>query len=166
MRTIKTYANGRFYDTLNKGYMSKDQLVALINKKEAINKELAKIGKQYQSMRLGWLESDIKNAKAVLGQFIDKRDLNKLEGFKHYIDAYNKTFLSELTIATIEEYGSRDEKSPLIEDKFNWEYYTDAINYCLVRFFMSPLSRELLFKCHNCGKYFTFHQPFPNPKSH
>ena len=25
MRTIKTYANGRFYDTLNKRYMSKDQ---------------------------------------------------------------------------------------------------------------------------------------------
>jgi polyhydroxyalkanoate synthesis regulator phasin len=36
MRTIKTYANGRFYDTLNKRYMSKDQLVALIDKKEAV----------------------------------------------------------------------------------------------------------------------------------
>ena len=36
MRTIKTYANGRFYDTLNKRYMSKDQLVALVDKKEAI----------------------------------------------------------------------------------------------------------------------------------
>ncbi|WP_372677970.1 polyhydroxyalkanoate synthesis regulator DNA-binding domain-containing protein [Desulfosarcina sp.] len=36
MRTIKTYANGRFYDLLNKRYMSKDQLVALIDKKEAI----------------------------------------------------------------------------------------------------------------------------------
>ena len=36
MRTIKTYANGRFYDTLNKRYMSKDQLVALMDKKEAI----------------------------------------------------------------------------------------------------------------------------------
>ena len=36
MRTIKTYANGRFYDTLKKRYMSKDQLVALMDKKEAI----------------------------------------------------------------------------------------------------------------------------------
>ncbi len=36
MRTIKTYANGRFYDTLNKRYMSKDQLMALVDKKEAI----------------------------------------------------------------------------------------------------------------------------------
>ena len=36
MRTIKTYANGRFYDTLNKRYMSKEQLVALIDKKDAI----------------------------------------------------------------------------------------------------------------------------------
>ena len=36
MRTIKTYANGRFYDTLNKRYMSKDQLMAVVDKKEAI----------------------------------------------------------------------------------------------------------------------------------
>ncbi|MEE4114415.1 MAG: polyhydroxyalkanoate synthesis regulator DNA-binding domain-containing protein [Desulfobacteraceae bacterium] len=36
MRTIKTYANGRFYDTLNKRYMSKDQLATLVNKKQAI----------------------------------------------------------------------------------------------------------------------------------
>jgi polyhydroxyalkanoate synthesis regulator phasin len=36
MRTIKTYANGRFYDMFNKRYMSKDQLMALINKKDAI----------------------------------------------------------------------------------------------------------------------------------
>ena len=45
MRIIKTYANGRFYDTLNKRYMSKDQLVALINKKEAIKIIMHKTGK-------------------------------------------------------------------------------------------------------------------------
>ena len=45
MRTIKTYANGRFYDTLNKGYMSKDQLAALINKKEAIKIIMHKTGR-------------------------------------------------------------------------------------------------------------------------
>jgi len=45
MRTIKTYANGRFYDTLNKRYMSKDQLVALINKKEAIKIIMHKTGR-------------------------------------------------------------------------------------------------------------------------
>ena len=45
MRIIKTYANGRFYDTLNKRYMSKDQLVALINKKEAIKIVMHKTGK-------------------------------------------------------------------------------------------------------------------------
>jgi hypothetical protein len=36
MRTIKTYTNGRFYDTLDKKYIRKEQLVALLNKKEAI----------------------------------------------------------------------------------------------------------------------------------
>ncbi len=45
MRTIKTYANGRFYDTLNNGYMSKDQLAALINKKEAIKIIMHKTGR-------------------------------------------------------------------------------------------------------------------------
>ena len=44
MRTIKTYANGRFYDTLKKRYMSKDQLVELINKKEAIKIIMHKTG--------------------------------------------------------------------------------------------------------------------------
>ena len=36
MRMIKTYVNGRFYDTLNKKYISKEQLAALLNKKEEI----------------------------------------------------------------------------------------------------------------------------------
>ena len=36
MRIIKTYSNGRFYDTLNKKYVSKEQLAALFNKKEEI----------------------------------------------------------------------------------------------------------------------------------
>ena len=36
MRIIKTYTNGRFYDTLNKKYISKEQLAALLNKKEKI----------------------------------------------------------------------------------------------------------------------------------
>ena len=36
MRITKTYRNGRFYDTLNKKYVSKEQLAALFNKKEEI----------------------------------------------------------------------------------------------------------------------------------
>ncbi len=44
MRTIKTYANGRFYDTLDKKYMSKDQLAALMDKKEAVKIIMHKTG--------------------------------------------------------------------------------------------------------------------------
>jgi hypothetical protein len=36
MRLIKTYANGRFYDTLNKRYIGKERLAALLENKEAI----------------------------------------------------------------------------------------------------------------------------------
>ena len=45
MRIIKTYANGRFYDTLNKRYMGKEQLTALLNKNEAIKIVMHKTGK-------------------------------------------------------------------------------------------------------------------------
>jgi polyhydroxyalkanoate synthesis regulator phasin len=45
MRTIKTYANGRFYDTLNKRYMSKDQLASLMDNKEAIKIIMHKTGR-------------------------------------------------------------------------------------------------------------------------
>lgn len=44
MRIIKTYANGRFYDTLAKKFISKDQLAALINKKETIKIIMHKTG--------------------------------------------------------------------------------------------------------------------------
>lgn len=36
MWIIKTYANGRFYDTRNKKYIRKEQVAALFNKKEEI----------------------------------------------------------------------------------------------------------------------------------
>ena len=36
MRTIKTYANGRFYDTRDKKYIRREDLVARLEKKEAI----------------------------------------------------------------------------------------------------------------------------------
>ena len=45
MRIIKTYANGRFYDTRDKKYLSKDQLAALINKKEAFQIVMHKTNK-------------------------------------------------------------------------------------------------------------------------
>lgn len=45
MRIIKTYANGRFYDTLTKRYMGKEQLIALLKKKEAIKIVMHQTGK-------------------------------------------------------------------------------------------------------------------------
>jgi polyhydroxyalkanoate synthesis regulator protein len=45
MRTLKKYANGRFYDTDNKQYVTKDELARLINAKEKIKIILAKTGK-------------------------------------------------------------------------------------------------------------------------
>jgi hypothetical protein len=44
MQLIKTYINGRFYDTLNNKYISKEQLASLFNKKEEITIVMHKTG--------------------------------------------------------------------------------------------------------------------------
>jgi outer membrane murein-binding lipoprotein Lpp len=45
MRMIKTYANGRFFDTLNKKYLTKEELASLIEKKEQIKIVMHKTGR-------------------------------------------------------------------------------------------------------------------------
>ena len=45
MLKLKKYANGRLYDTVNKKYVTKDQLSKLIEKKEKVRIVLAKTGK-------------------------------------------------------------------------------------------------------------------------
>lgn len=45
MLTLKKYANGRLFDTVNKHYVTKDQLSAMIEEKEKIRIILAKTGK-------------------------------------------------------------------------------------------------------------------------
>ena len=45
MRTIKTYPSGRFYDTLDKKYIRREELVARLEKKEAIEIIMHKTGK-------------------------------------------------------------------------------------------------------------------------
>lgn len=45
MLTLKKYVNGRLYDTVNKQYVTKDQLSKLIKEKEKIKVILAKTGK-------------------------------------------------------------------------------------------------------------------------
>jgi hypothetical protein len=46
MLTLKKYANGRLYDTVNKQYVTKAQLSKLIKEKEKVRIVLAKTGKE------------------------------------------------------------------------------------------------------------------------
>ena len=83
MRIIKTYTNGRFYDTLDKKYLSKDQLAALINKKAAIKiimhqtdndvtqSVLKKMGAVANPQKASMLNVD--NLKQWLSDQIDRR---------------------------------------------------------------------------------------------
>ena len=83
MRIIKTYVNGRFYDTLNKKYMPKDQLVALINKKEAIKIVMHKTGTDVTQMVLEKMGAaapppkepmlNVDNLKQWLSDQVDRR---------------------------------------------------------------------------------------------
>ena len=66
MRIIKTYTNGRFYDTFDKKYISKDQVAALINQKEALKIIMHKTGSDVTrsvTKRLGALLDTKKESK-------------------------------------------------------------------------------------------------------
>jgi len=83
MRIIKTYTNGRFYDTLNKTYISKEQLAALFNKKEEIAITMHKTGSDVTKSvmkRLGPLldakkepKLNIDNIKNWVSDQVDRR---------------------------------------------------------------------------------------------
>jgi polyhydroxyalkanoate synthesis regulator protein len=83
MRIIKTYTNGRFYDTLNKTYISKEQLAALFNKKDEIAITMHKTGSDVTKSvmkRLGPLldtkkepKLNIDNIKNWVSDQVDRR---------------------------------------------------------------------------------------------
>ena len=83
MRIIKTYANGRFYDTLDKKYLSKDQLAALIKKKQAFQVVMHKTSKDVTKSVLKQMGAaapaskastlNIDNLKKWLSDQVDRR---------------------------------------------------------------------------------------------
>jgi hypothetical protein len=112
MRIIKTYANGRFYDTHNKKYMRKDQLVALINKKEAIKIIMHKTGADVTPSvlkKMGALEPlpkesvlNIDNLRKWLSDQVDRR----IEKAIKLINLPNKDQVNRLK-ADIEALGKQ-----------------------------------------------------------
>ena len=105
MRIIKTYTNGRFYDTLNKTYISKEQLAALFNKKEEIAITMHKTG------------SDVtKSVMKRLGTLVDTKKEPKLniDNIKNWVsDQVDQRI--EKTIALI-NLPSRDQINRLTAD--------------------------------------------------
>jgi len=49
MLTIKKYANGRFYDTNNKKYLKKEEVVKLVSSRQKVKVVLSKTGKDITS---------------------------------------------------------------------------------------------------------------------
>lgn len=87
MLTLKKYANGRFFDTVNKHYVTKDQLSEMIEEKEKIKIILAKTGKDVtQSVvrsipTLKTVKTNNKNKSLLKKKPIKKR----VEGHKKWI---------------------------------------------------------------------------------
>jgi hypothetical protein len=83
MPTIKKYANGRFYDTVNKKYITKDQLAALIEREKEVKVVLSKSGiditqdvlKQLTNRSVSdpKVASQSNNLKRWFGAQVDKR---------------------------------------------------------------------------------------------
>ncbi len=80
MLTLKKYANGRFFDIINKQYVTKEQVSKLIEKKEKVKVILAKTGKDVTKSVVSSLPTSKKTIKTQfedhkkwIGKQIDKR---------------------------------------------------------------------------------------------
>jgi len=122
MRIIKTYTNGRFYDTLNKTYISKEQLAALFNKKEEIAITMHKTG------------SDVtKSVMKRLGPLLDAKKEPKLniDNIKNWVsDQVDRRI--EKAIALI-NLPSRDQIKRLAADIETLTKQVDGLQNSLVK---------------------------------
>jgi polyhydroxyalkanoate synthesis regulator phasin len=80
MLTLKKYANGRLFDTVNKQYMTKDQLSKLVEKKEKVKVILAKTGKDVTKSVVSSLPAG--NTTSILKKEAQKK---QVEGRKKWI---------------------------------------------------------------------------------
>ncbi len=91
MRTLKKYANGRFYDTDNKQYVTKDELARLINAKEKIKVVLAKTGKDITKSVVASLpvskKADVKG---------ENRPLMNIASIKTRVDGHRKWITKQI----------------------------------------------------------------------
>jgi polyhydroxyalkanoate synthesis regulator protein len=122
MRIIKTYTNGRFYDTLNKTYISKEQLAVLFNKKEEIAITMHKTG------------SDVtKSVMKRLGPLLDTKKEPKLniDNIKNWVsDQVDRRI--EKAIALI-NLPSRDQVNRLAADIETLTKQVDRLQNSLVK---------------------------------
>jgi polyhydroxyalkanoate synthesis regulator protein len=122
MRIIKTYTNGRFYDTLNKTYISKEQLAVLFNKKEEIAITMHKTG------------SDVtKSVMKRLGPMLDTKKEPKLniDNIKNWVsDQVDRRI--EKAIALI-NLPSRDQVNRLAADIETLTKQVDRLQNSLVK---------------------------------
>ena len=122
MRIIKTYTNGRFYDTLNKTYISKEHLAALFNKKEEIAITMHKTGSNVT-----------KSVMKRLGPLLDTKKEPKfnIDNIKNWVsDQVDQRI--EKTIALI-NLPSRDQINRLAADIETLTKQVDRLKNSLVK---------------------------------
>ena len=91
MRTLKKYANGRFYDTDNKQYVTKDELSRLIDAKENVRIIAAKTGKDITKSVVATRPAP-KKADAKGG----KRPLVNIASIKTRVDGHRKWITKQI----------------------------------------------------------------------
>ena len=122
MRIIKTYTNGRFYDTLNKTYISKEQLAALFNKKEEIAITMHKTG------------SDV--TKSVMKRLGPLLDINKepklnIDNIKNWVsDQVDRRIAKAIALINL---PSRDQINRLTADIETLAKQIDGLQNSLVK---------------------------------
>ena len=106
-------------------------------------------------------DAEIERLKTFLKEFFPHRNVSKTKDFSHF--AHMHDFIKSRDVVC-DDKGDIYEILYLEEKTFGQETYKFAIGYCLVRFFMNPVNRELINRCEECNNYYISKRQFTHLK--
>ncbi len=127
MLNIKKYANGRFFDTVNKKYIKPDQLAEMIKKGEKIKVTLTKTGKDITSAVIAQLSKKeaVKKEKKAKAKAKKKKDIPFLKTDKlvkwvsEIIDTKINKVLEVVKLPSREQVTRLDENIKALNEKID-----------------------------------------------
>jgi hypothetical protein len=125
MLKIKKYANGRFFDTINKKYIKPDELARLVKKGEEIKVTLTKTGKDITATVITQLSKKVTAKKEQDAKTTKKKDVPFLKTDKlvkwvsEIVDAKITKLLGIIKLPSRDQVKKLDENIKILNKKID-----------------------------------------------